>query len=91
MASAVFDDQPTLAGPTLALRPLTASDFTGLYAAASHPRIWAGHPARDRPAWATLPRARAGDAGGASRDGARQTRPILTSRMPLRSRRAIAA
>jgi RimJ/RimL family protein N-acetyltransferase len=40
--------QPRLLGPTLELRPLRADDFEPLYAAASDPLIWAGHPSRDR-------------------------------------------
>ncbi len=43
-----FDFQPELAGETLALRPLAAGDFDGLYAAASDPAVWAGHPVKDR-------------------------------------------
>ncbi|MDH5454154.1 MAG: GNAT family N-acetyltransferase [Paracoccaceae bacterium] len=43
-----FDDQPVLNGPTLTLRPLTASDHDGLFAAAANPEIWAGHPIKER-------------------------------------------
>ena len=43
-----FDFQPSLAGPTLALRPLAPDDFEALHAAASDPEVWAGHPARNR-------------------------------------------
>jgi RimJ/RimL family protein N-acetyltransferase len=43
-----FDDQPTLKGELLELRPLRAEDFAGLYAVASDPRIWEQHPARNR-------------------------------------------
>lgn len=43
-----FDCQPVLSGPTLRLRPLTASDIEGMFSAASDPEIWIGHPARDR-------------------------------------------
>ncbi|MEP9372322.1 GNAT family N-acetyltransferase [Mesorhizobium sp. KR1-2] len=43
-----FDFQPELVGDTLRLRPLKHDDFAGLYSAASHPQIWAGHPAKDR-------------------------------------------
>lgn len=39
-----FDLQPTLEGPTLVVRPLTANDLEPLYAAASDPDIWALHP-----------------------------------------------
>jgi RimJ/RimL family protein N-acetyltransferase len=35
---------PTLAGPTVTLRPVTAADWTALYAAASDPLIWEQHP-----------------------------------------------
>lgn len=40
--------QPVLEGPRLRLRPLKASDFETLYAAASDPLIWEQHPAPDR-------------------------------------------
>ncbi|MEO0327321.1 MAG: GNAT family N-acetyltransferase [Pseudomonadota bacterium] len=43
-----FDWQPILAGRTMSLRGLEAGDFDGLYAAASDPEIWAGHPAKNR-------------------------------------------
>lgn len=43
-----FDRQPTLAGPTLRLRPLRASDHDALAAAAADPRIWEQHPDHDR-------------------------------------------
>lgn len=43
-----FDDQPTLLGATLHLRPLHTDDFEALYAAANSPETWAGHPAKDR-------------------------------------------
>ncbi|MCB8820483.1 GNAT family N-acetyltransferase [Microvirga rosea] len=43
-----FDPQPQLAGSTLAIRALNQADFEGLFSAASHPEIWAGHPAKDR-------------------------------------------
>ena len=46
--TASFDLQPTLTGPTLALRPLGRADLEGLYAAASDPGVWAGHPATNR-------------------------------------------
>jgi len=48
MVEAAFDAQPTLTGDALLLRPLAAQDFDGLYAAASDPGIWAGHPVTDR-------------------------------------------
>lgn len=43
-----FDAQPNLSSSLLALRPLKQDDLEGLYAAAAHPEIWAGHPAKDR-------------------------------------------
>jgi RimJ/RimL family protein N-acetyltransferase len=43
-----FDPQPELVSSTLAVRPLRPEDFEGLYAAASHAEVWAGHPAKDR-------------------------------------------
>ncbi len=43
-----FDLQPTLVGNLLKLRPLEASDFEQLYAAASDPLIWELHPEKHR-------------------------------------------
>jgi len=43
-----FDNQPHLGDARLILRPLAAQDFDGLHAAANDPRVWAGHPAKDR-------------------------------------------
>ena len=43
-----IDPQPTLASEAVILRPLAPNDWTGLFAAASDPLIWAGHPAHDR-------------------------------------------
>jgi hypothetical protein len=40
----MLDLQPTLTGTHITLRPLPASDFDGLFAAASDPWIWAQHP-----------------------------------------------
>ena len=48
MAVAGFDAQPVLVGKTLELRPLRAEDSEGLYAAASDPMVWAGHPIKNR-------------------------------------------
>ena len=45
---AAIDLQPHLAGEHVALRPLAAEDWDPLYAVASDPLIWAGHPAHDR-------------------------------------------
>jgi RimJ/RimL family protein N-acetyltransferase len=42
------DRQPTLAHPAVQLRPATTHDWPALFAAASDPGIWAGHPAHDR-------------------------------------------
>ncbi len=43
-----FDPQPELLNDALALRPLRLQDFDELHAAAAHPEIWVGHPAKDR-------------------------------------------
>ncbi|WP_414473868.1 GNAT family N-acetyltransferase [Microvirga sp. M2] len=43
-----FDAQPRLTSPVLELRPLRRDDFDGLFSAAAHPEVWAGHPAKDR-------------------------------------------
>jgi RimJ/RimL family protein N-acetyltransferase len=43
-----FDLQPWLRGDLLALRPLCAEDFRGLYAVAADPLIWEQHPCKDR-------------------------------------------
>ncbi|WP_063997072.1 GNAT family N-acetyltransferase [Ensifer sp. Root127] len=43
-----FDPQPALSGEAIFLRPLRPEDLEGLYSAASHPDVWAGHPATDR-------------------------------------------
>ncbi len=43
-----IDPQPTLTSPTLNLSPLTADDYEPLFAAASNPKTWEGHPANDR-------------------------------------------
>jgi N-acetyltransferase len=40
--------QPTLVGPRFIARPMQASDFEPLFAAASDPGIWELHPVRDR-------------------------------------------
>jgi len=39
-----FDFAPSLEGATLRLRPLVATDFEALYAAAADPLIWEQHP-----------------------------------------------
>jgi RimJ/RimL family protein N-acetyltransferase len=43
-----FNAQPSLSSDTLSLRPLRQEDFEGLFEAAGHPEVWAGHPAKDR-------------------------------------------
>lgn len=43
-----MDKQPTLEGERLLLRPLRADDWDALFAVASDPQLWAGHPAHDR-------------------------------------------
>jgi N-acetyltransferase len=48
MARTSFNAQPELESGLLGLRPLKAEDFDGLFAAAGHPEVWAGHPAKDR-------------------------------------------
>ena len=42
------DFQPTLAGPTITIRPIKPDDWTELFAAASDPGIWELHPSPDR-------------------------------------------
>jgi N-acetyltransferase len=46
--SGTLDLQPQLVGELLAVRPLQADDWDALFAVASDPLIWAGHPDRDR-------------------------------------------
>ena len=43
-----FELQPTLTGPLLQLRPLSAMDYDRLYAVAADPKIWEQHPDRTR-------------------------------------------
>jgi RimJ/RimL family protein N-acetyltransferase len=40
--------QPTLVGPTVALRPIVSSDLDGMHAAASDPLVWEQHSERNR-------------------------------------------
>lgn len=48
MSRPAFDPQIELSSETLTLRPLRPGDVDGLYAAASDPEIWSGHPAKTR-------------------------------------------
>ncbi|MEP3277526.1 MAG: GNAT family N-acetyltransferase [Stappiaceae bacterium] len=43
-----FNRQPVLTDGALLLRPLERTDFEPLFAAASDPKIWEGHPANNR-------------------------------------------
>jgi len=42
------DFQPVLTGPTVIVRPVSADDWSELFAAGSDPEIWKVHPVRDR-------------------------------------------
>jgi N-acetyltransferase len=42
------DFQPTLSGPTVIVRPVTAADWAELFAAGSDPEIWKVHPLSNR-------------------------------------------
>ena len=42
------DFQPTLVGPTITVRPVSADDWKDLFAAGSDPKIWEVHPVPDR-------------------------------------------
>jgi RimJ/RimL family protein N-acetyltransferase len=42
------DFQPTLVGPTIAVRPISTDDWTELFVAGSDPKIWEVHPASNR-------------------------------------------
>ena len=46
--TAVPDWQPMLEGDLVLLRPTRTEDWEEMFAAASDPLIWAGHPAKDR-------------------------------------------
>jgi RimJ/RimL family protein N-acetyltransferase len=48
MRSERFNLQPHLVGELLELRPLSADDWEGLFAAAADPMIWKLHPSHDR-------------------------------------------
>ena len=43
-----FDFQPVLEGDRIVIRPVTPSDWDGMFAAAADPGIWEQHPASDR-------------------------------------------
>src|SRR5882724_5946088 len=42
------DFQPTLTGPTVIARPVSAADWAALFEAGSDPEIWKVHPSPDR-------------------------------------------
>jgi RimJ/RimL family protein N-acetyltransferase len=42
------DFQPTLIGPSITVRPVSADDWPAMFAAASDPEIWKVHPTPDR-------------------------------------------
>ena len=42
------DFQPTLTGPTVVVRPISADDWSALFAAGSDPEIWKVHPRFNR-------------------------------------------
>ena len=42
------DLQPTLIGPTVTIKPISADDWTELFAAGADPEIWRVHPVSDR-------------------------------------------
>jgi RimJ/RimL family protein N-acetyltransferase len=42
------DFQPTLVGPTIAVRPIRVEDWSEMFAAGSDPEIWKVHPVPDR-------------------------------------------
>jgi hypothetical protein len=42
------DLQATLEGARVIVRPIAATDWQALFAAASDPKIWELHPAKDR-------------------------------------------
>lgn len=44
----IVDLQPVLKGARVLIRPIVATDWTGLYKAASDPAVWEQHPARNR-------------------------------------------
>ena len=48
MELSTFPSQPTLTSDSLILRPVVASDWDAIFAAASDPLIWELHPVHDR-------------------------------------------
>src|SRR5687768_6554557 len=40
--------QPTLVGPRITVRPIAASDWDEMFAAAADPEVWALHPVPER-------------------------------------------
>ena len=44
----ITHDLPTLTGEHVELRPVRAEDWSGMFAAAADPLVWADHPVRDR-------------------------------------------
>ncbi|MFJ4348726.1 GNAT family N-acetyltransferase [Pseudomonas sp. NPDC089401] len=48
MSNKDFNCQPVLSGNTLRLEPLAQSHFEAMLEAAGDPKIWEGHPSRDR-------------------------------------------
>jgi RimJ/RimL family protein N-acetyltransferase len=43
-----FDFQPVLKGARVTVRPISSTDWDGMFAAAADPEIWEQHPASDR-------------------------------------------
>jgi RimJ/RimL family protein N-acetyltransferase len=43
-----FDFQPVLTGARVTVRPISSTDWDGMFAAAADPGIWEQHPASDR-------------------------------------------
>jgi RimJ/RimL family protein N-acetyltransferase len=48
MTNSGFDFQPTLDGARVLIRPVVATDWDGMFAAAADPKLWELHPASDR-------------------------------------------
>ncbi|NBQ91308.1 MAG: N-acetyltransferase [Betaproteobacteria bacterium] len=43
-----FETQPTLAGPSITVRPALGEDFEAVFMAAADPAVWAQHPSPNR-------------------------------------------